>query len=146
MSRKARKFRFDLFYSEHPDLRNKNLEIWIDENNAYEIIELLFEKDSKGKYLRQKRFKNALKVIHNFSYEKDLYDKENISDKTKNITAIKFKRHKGHNWRIYCKEFIHNGKKIVMITAVDKDDQSIDKELKNKLEIIGGYEYDFTEK
>lgn len=143
MKRKARKFRFDVFYEEHLDLSDLNIEIWIDEKNAEDILKLLFEKDSNGKYLRQNRFKNALKVMHSFNYEKDLYDKEEISAKAKNVTAIKFKRHKGHNWRIYCKEFYKDGKKIVMISAVDKPSQKIDKKLSTKIETIGGYEYEF---
>lgn len=121
--RDCRKFNYDVFFQEHPDLKESNVEVWIDEDNAIEILKLLFEKDGNGDYIRQEKFKNAFKTMHSFRYEKDLYSKENVSDKAKDVTAIKFKRHRGHNWRIYCKEFSVDGKKIVMISSVDKDDK-----------------------
>lgn len=52
---------------------------------------------------------------------------------------------KSKNIRIYCKEFFIDNKKVVMIIEYNKKTQKIDKKLKNKLETIGGYNYDFKQ-
>jgi hypothetical protein len=55
------------------------------------------------------------------------------------------------NIRIYCKEFFDENhrqstKKIVAICVLEnKTVEKIDKKLKNTLEIIGTYEYDFAD-
>ncbi len=56
---------------------------------------------------------------------------------------MKFKRHRGMNYRLLCKEFISNGKKIVMIILFDKKTTEISKKQRAKMDSIGGYEYDF---
>ena len=58
---------------------------------------------------------------------------------------MKFKGKNFGNSRIYCKEFFHKGKQVVMVTMLQKKVQKIkdDKILKQRLEIIGGYEYEF---
>ena len=49
----------------------------------------------------------------------------------------------GANERIYCKEFFEKGKKVVMITAIAKKVQKNDKVIRNLIDRIGEYEYDF---
>ena len=79
--------------------------------------------------------------MHKNHYNSDLYGKEEISEKTKNVTAIKFKGKE--NIRIGCKEFFRRGKKVVMIVKIIKKVQKNDKKLRNIYETIGGYDYEF---
>ncbi|MEK6553161.1 MAG: hypothetical protein AABZ54_06900, partial [Bacteroidota bacterium] len=108
-----------------------------------EIMDFLLETDANNNLIRIERFRKILVEIFSFRYNKDLYDKPKISKKSKDVTIMKFKKHRGSNWRILCKEFISKGKKIVMIVLLDKKSQGIDKKQKQKMEAIGAYEYDF---
>ncbi len=112
-----------------------NTEIWIDSENEAEIKEFLEIKRNKKKFRRQ-----IYEICKN-RYSKDLYDKEEVSDKANHVTALKFKGKE--NVRIGCKEFFKNGKKIVMIVKFIKKSQKNTKKIKNIYETIGGYNYDF---
>ncbi len=143
MSRKSRKYNVSNFLTDHSELADRNVEIWIDFANGADILSTLTEKDNEGNYIRRDRFYLILLEIFNHRYNEGLYAPEFISGKATNITAMKFKKHRGVNIRIYCKEFHENGKKIVMITVADKKSQKIDKKFKNIIESIGEYEYEF---
>jgi hypothetical protein len=145
MKRKCRKFRLDQFFKQFPELSERNIELWIDDKNKDEIFQILFEKNKNGKYIRENRFKSILLQIFNYRYSKELYDKEEVSSKAKNITAMKFKNQFGANWRIYCKEFHDGEKRIIMIVARNKKTQNVNSTLKVLLETIGEYEYDFED-
>lgn len=132
VKRKCKLFDLEKFFGDVPTLEG-NFELYIDESNESDILDLL------EKY--EKKFKRALIQINSGIYNNDIYGKEEVSNKAKNVTAIKFKTK--DNERIYCKEFFLENKKIVMIVFRKKKTQKVNKEFKNLLETIGGYEYDF---
>ncbi len=112
--------------------------LYVDEENKFKILE--FIKENKD------RFRSAIYVLLKGGYNNELYGKESISNKTKYITAFKFKKRKNSNYRIYCKEHIDestpNIKKVVMITVHNKKTQKIDKRIKSILERISKYNYE----
>ncbi|NOX87034.1 MAG: hypothetical protein GXO86_13925 [Chlorobi bacterium] len=115
-----------------------NVSLFVDEENHAEILKILSENTD--------RFRRAVFELLQGRYNNELYGKEDISDKTKNITAFKFKKRRGTNYRIYCKEYIDdfspNMKKVVMIQVYNKKTRKIDKKLKQLLESIAKYEYE----
>ncbi|MCU7526221.1 MAG: hypothetical protein HF308_17230 [Ignavibacteria bacterium] len=135
MKRQCFRFPTEKFLKYYPDLKNSPVIVYLDKENAKEILGYLEE--------REKKFKMIMFQILSFRYDDDLYGKEEVSDKAKNVTAMKFKMGKKENVRIYCKEFSIAGKKIVMITKIEKKTQKVNKALKQLLETIGGYEYEF---
>lgn len=132
MNRKCRLFDLKTFFEEIFTL-DGNIEIYVDESNYEDILSTLES--------NKKKFRRILAQIDSGMYNNDLYGKEDISNKAKNVTAIKFKGK--NNERIYCKEFFLGNKKVVMIIAIKKKTQKVNKELKNLLETIGGYDYEF---
>jgi hypothetical protein len=143
VKRKARKYDVSNFLKEFPELRGRDVEIWIDLDNVKEILEIITEKGKDGNYIRQDRFKLILYTLFRYQYNEDLYAQEKINNRASKITAMKFKKHRGKNIRIYCKEFEQSGKKIVMITSTNKTTQSVGKKLITLIESIGKYEYEF---
>ncbi len=115
-----------------------SVSIFVDLKNKDEIFDIIANNSD--------RFRRALYVLLQGNYNSELYAKENINKKTSNLTAFKFKRTKGSNYRIYCKEYFDlnypNIKKVVMITSVNKRTQKVDKKLKTLLESIAKYEYE----
>ncbi len=73
-----------------------------------------------------------------------LYRKEAVSEKAKNITAMKFA--KKENVRIYCKEYMETEsqkeKKVVMLCCYYKKEMK-NRKLRSLIENLGGYEYEF---
>jgi len=116
---------------------SRNISLFVDTECADEIIKFL-EKN-------RKKFLRIFYVILSGFYNEDLYGKEDVGSGTQNIAAMKFKGKNFGNSRIYCKEFFYRGKQVVMVTMLQKKVQKIkdDKLLKQRLEIIGGYEYEF---
>lgn len=143
MDRKVVKIHVSLFLDQYQQFASKNIELFADEKTYNEIMDFLLETDPNNNFIRIERFRKILVEIFSFRYNKDLYDKPKVSKKSKDITIMKFKKHRGSNWRILCKEFISKGKKIVMIVLLDKKSQGIDKKQRQKMEAIGAYEYDF---
>jgi hypothetical protein len=114
-----------------------NIDIYVDDEIYDNFIILLNELSYK------KKFRRIVYEILKGRYKKDLYEKEEVSDKAKNLTGMKFKGKE--NLRIYCKEFFLTNKKIVMITILKKKVQKAsNKKIKNILESIGDYEYEFN--
>lgn len=142
MKRNGRKFDLTKFIKELPHLSESTVEIWIDEDNKKEILSFLFKKKKSGQYINRDRFRLIINVVLSGKYNRILYDKEEVSKKAKNVTAMKFTRGKT-NFRIGCKEFSVKGKKVVMICLFDKDSEDNEKKIKTVYEIIGGYEYEF---
>lgn len=82
MARSCKKIELDSFVR-HLKIRNVwRISLYIDVQYETEIIQIL----QKNK----NRFQRALFVLLNGRYHNDLYGKETISNKTKNITAFKF--------------------------------------------------------
>lgn len=143
MKRKSKQIPVYSFFDENVEFSGKNIELFADEKEYNAIMDFLLETDTNNKPIRIERFRKILVEIFSLRYNKDLYDKPKVSKKSKDVTIMKFKKHRGSNWRILCKEFISKGKKIVMIVLIDKKSQGIDKKQKQKMEAIGAYEYDF---
>ena len=112
-----------------------NIELYIDDAIESEFISYL----SNDKFI--KKFRRIAHEILSNRYNDDLYGKEEVSNKSKNITAMKFSNL--NNLRIYCKEFSGLGKKIVAIQFIHKKSQHVNKKITSVLENIGGYYYDF---
>lgn len=122
MVRESVEFPVDEFLQEFPELAEHAVKIYVDLQNAREIIQFLaIEKN-------RKRLRRILVEIFNFRYNNDLYGREEVSQKATNITAMKFS--KRENVRIYCKEYVQKEnektKKIVMLCLYHK------KEMKGK--------------
>ena len=112
--------------------------LYVDEQNAEEILEYL-EQDNR----HNKKYRYIKNIIFDDHRIPELYDKEDISEKAKDVTAMKF--FKGQeNDRIYCKEYHGDVLRIVMARLEErKKVEGIDTKFKNIIESVGGYEYDF---
>lgn len=115
----------------------KKVSIYYDCKNEQEIEKLF--KDPKLK----KRVRTVLSYLLNGVEFSDFYSSEEVSDKAKNVSAMKIKLKGYANIRVVCKEYFENGKKIVVVTAVNKKTQKVNKQLKELYERVGGYEYEF---
>lgn len=135
MERKCERLYVKDFLDELPSFCNERVEFYIDVINKDEILNFLLKK--------KKKTRRILYEIFSLRYVYDLYDKEEVSDKAKNITAMKFKSRS--NERIYCREFFIEDntiiKKVVMITLYCKNE--MDKKTKKMIENIGDYNYGF---
>jgi len=72
----------------------------------------------------------------------ELYDKENINDRCKSVTAMKFKGRK--NTRIYCTEVKQKNKTLVIVTSEllpKKKNQKNKQKEKSIIEKVASYEY-----
>lgn len=111
-------------------------ELYVDSKNAKDIIS--FIKNDKNR----SKLKRIAYVVNLGLQNKDLYGPEKVSDKAKDMMAMKFKGKP--NSRIYCKEFKQGKRRIVMIQLLaNKGMQKVDTKLKNQLETYGEYDYEF---
>lgn len=116
-------------------------ELYVDESAQDEIVEFLM---SDPKVIHRMRL--IARGLATGEINSKLYGPEKVSGKADSMKAMKFKKSPGLNPRIYCQEVIKNGKKIIMAYYLrHKDMQKVDKKLKNKIEVVGGYEYEFCE-
>ena len=113
--------------------------IYIDDLNCNEIISFI-NKDQR----HQKKFKYIAEIILEGHRNCELYDKEDINEHCKDVTAMKF--FKGQeNARIYCKEMTTSkGTRIVIAAVLHANKKShknseVEKTIINK---VGGYEYE----
>jgi hypothetical protein len=114
-------------------------ELYVDESAQDEIAEFL---TSDKKIIH--RFRLIARGLATGEINEKLYGPEKVSKKASDMMAMKFKGVNRLNPRIYCQDIIKNGRKIVMIHFLrNKATQKVDKKLKNKIELIGGYEYEF---
>lgn len=113
--------------------------IYIDSDNAEEILKYIHQDDR-----HLKKFKYISSIILEGHKNCELYDKEDVSDKAKDVTAMKF--FKGQeNDRIYCKEISTPlGIKIVVASVlyIRKKNTKITKNQKQLIESIGAYQYE----
>lgn len=121
---------------------DKKRAIYIDEENANTIHSYLLQDDR-----HRKKFNHIIDIILGGLRNTSLYDKEDINQKCKNITAMKL--FKGQeNDRIYCKEITKRDKTFVVIVVelmkLKKQTRLTHRE-KNIIEKIAGYEYSFDE-
>ena len=114
----------------------RNIELYIDKKNSEEILRLC-------KFEENRKFKRILGAILRGENNPDLYGDEQVSAKAKNIKAMKFGKKK--NLRIYCKEFKNGIMRIVLVEVYTKKSQKASGKIKSRLEVIGGYEYEFEQ-
>lgn len=128
MKRKASQFRSS------PDGKRR---IAIDDSNYEEIMVFLKEKN-----LIKKFYLICETILQGFK-NADLYDKEDINGKCKQVTAMKFKSKQ--NARLYCKEMKSNDKVLVVIVSEllekKKNQKNQQKEI-SLIEKVATYEYE----
>lgn len=121
---------------------DKSIAICIDIENSSEIMGYLSQSDK-----HKKKFRHICSLILNKLKNRDLYDKEEINNKCKGVTAMKF--FKGQtNDRIYCKEQTLEDKTFVVITSElfeKKKTQKVKGKNKNLIEKVGSYEYEIIQ-
>lgn len=114
--------------------------IAVDSENADEILQFL-----TGNNL-YKKFDLICTTILSGIRNSELYDKEDINEKCKNVTAMKFKGNK--NTRIYCKEVKQKDKTLIIVTSellpMKKNQKNKQKEI-NLIEKVAGYDYQIEE-
>ena len=115
-------------------------QIAIDSVNASEIIEFIKKHNFSNKF--DLICRTILAGIRNT----ELYDKENINSRCKNVTAMKFKGNL--NPRIYCKEVKLKDKTLVIIASElhpsKKNQKNKSKEM-NLINKVGGYKYEINQ-
>lgn len=121
------------------DSKDGKRAIYIDSLNKKEILDFI-KQDER----HQKKFRFITDIILGGHRNTSLYDKEDINEKCKDVTAMKF--FKGQeNARIYCKE-VHSsaGTHIVVTSILHKRKKDKDLAAKEKaiIEKVGGYEYE----
>lgn len=113
--------------------------IYVDKINELEILDYL-RQDNRHK----KKFQYFTEVFFGGHKVPELYDKEDINDKCKDVTAIKF--FKGQeNDRIYCKEIKSNSQLFIVVMAIihlkKKSENNSKKEI-TIIETVAEYEYE----
>lgn len=121
------------------DSKDGKRAIYIDSDNKAEIMAYLWMDER-----HRKKFRYIAEIILDGHKNTEVYDKEEINDKCKNVTAMKF--FKGQeNDRIYCKE-IHSetGTFIVVAAVLHQRKKSQKNSAKEEAIInkVGGYEYE----
>lgn len=122
-------------------LMDKNIHdttmILVDSLNANEIFPYIFQESVEDEF---RRIRSMLK--ENLRND-ERYRKVNVSKKAKNIFEMRFTKN-GRNDRIYCKEISFRGKRFIVMVElfIGKKSQEIPKEIKLRIEKIGGYNYE----
>lgn len=113
--------------------------IYLDEENKDEILAYL-QKDKR----HEKKFKFISEIILGSHRNTDVYDKEEINSKCKDVTAMKF--FKGQdNDRIYCKEVHSSEGTFIVVAAIlyeRKKTTKLNQEQINLIEKVANYQYE----
>lgn len=112
--------------------------ICIDKQNEAEILSYVSQSER-----HTKKFRHILQLLLEGHKNTDLYDKENISNRSKLVTAMKF--FKGQeNDRIYCLEQKQSGLYIIVVVELyqRKKTQKNSKRVLNIINKIASYEYE----
>ena len=116
--------------------------IYIDSANKKEIVDYIKQDDR-----HKKKFKFISDIILGGHRNTEVYDKEDINNKCKDVTAMKF--FKGQeNDRIYCKEIKSKQGTHIIITVVlhkKKKTNKLSSKEKAIINEIGGYNYEIQE-
>lgn len=112
--------------------------IFIDTENEAEIMEYLTRSEK-----HKKKFQYLLQHILEGKKNTEIYDKENINEKCRDVTAMKFFKG-GSNDRIYCKEISTDEGVFVIVAAQlherKKSQKNSNREI-TEIEKVGQYEY-----
>ncbi len=113
--------------------------ICIDKENKAEILAYI-----KQSPRHLKKWRHIIELILGGHKNPELYDKEEINEKCKGVTAMKF--FKGQeNDRIYCKEVHSSTGTHIVVAAVlyaKKKSTKLTNEQKSIIETVGGYNYE----
>ncbi len=113
--------------------------IYIDLENEAAILAYLHKDDR-----HEKKFQFISQIILEGHRNTEVYDKEEINNKCKDVTAMKF--FKGQeNDRIYCKEIHTLTGSFIVVTAIlyeKKKTTKLTKEQIAIIETVGGYTYE----
>lgn len=113
--------------------------IYIDTENKAEILAYI-NQDKRHK----KKFRFITEIILGGHRNTEVYDKEDINEKCKDVTAMKF--FKGQeNDRIYCKEIKSDEGTFIVVTAVLYEKKKSEGVTSKEIPIInnvGSYEYE----
>lgn len=115
-------------------------EIYIDSDNMSAILNYIKQNDT-----HKKKFLQIVDLILGGYRNTELYDKEDINKKCKDVYAMKFFKG-GSNDRIYCKEFSSDsGVRVVICVELfeKKKSQGVNKKLEPIIDKISTYEYEF---
>ena len=110
----------------------------VDEANSNEILQYILDANVITEYISiQTILLEKIRI-------KEKYCKAAVSNKAKDMYEMRFTNN-GRNDRIYCKEkSVGERRYIIMIELYQgKKNQSIPNKYKNRIEIMGGYEYEF---
>lgn len=123
-------------------LDNKRV-ICVDVENSSDIMKYINQSDK-----HRKKFRYISEIILNGHKNTDVYDKEDINEKCKDVTAMKFFKN-GDNDRLYCKEIVRDDKILFIIASElyeKKKTRKNDNRIKSIINKVGGYEYEIIEK
>ncbi len=113
--------------------------IFIDDDNAYALYEYM-KRDER----HRRKFEHICRIILEGLRNTELYDKEDINEKCKFVTAMKL--FKGQeNDRIYCQEMkTKTGMRVIITCELyeKKKSNRITKKEKQIIEKVAGYEYE----
>lgn len=113
--------------------------IFLDTENSQEIYAYL-NRDKR----HQKKFKFIADIILGSHKNPNIYDKEDINEYCKDVTAMKF--FKGQeNDRIYCKEISTPDGMFIVVCAIlyeGKKSKKLTQAQKNIIIKVGGYQYE----
>lgn len=116
--------------------------IYIDTENKAEILAYI-NQDKRHK----KKFRYIAEIILGGHRNTEVYDKEDINENCKDVTAMKF--FKGQeNDRIYCKEIKSDEGTFIVVTAVLYEKKKSEGVTSKEIPIInnvGSYEYEIQE-
>ena len=112
--------------------------IFVDSDNAKDILPFLFRDGV------DKEFKEIRDILKENLRNREKYCKVDVSDKAKDVYEMRFIRNL-RNDRIYCKEIRENQKRMIVMVElyIGKKSQDIPKQIKLRIETIGGYQYEF---
>lgn len=112
--------------------------IYIDTQNKAAILEYIKRYDK-----HQKKFNYIVGLILNGIRNTEVYDKENINPRCKDVTAMKFFKG-GSNDRIYCKEVHTESGVFIVVAAILHEKKKSNKNSNREITLIdqvGMYEY-----
>lgn len=117
---------------------DRRMAICIDKENKKTILNYI-----KQSNRHLKKWNHIVQIILEGHRNRELYDKEEVNDKCKGVTAMKF--FKGQeNDRIYCKEQKTNDGVYIIVTAeilLKKKTNRVSKKDIQLIEKVGSYEY-----
>jgi hypothetical protein len=119
----------------------KGISLYLDEINAKSILNYI-EQSPK----HRKKFEYIKGVILQNLRVPDVFDKEDINEKCKDVYAMKFFKG-GDNGRLYCKRTTQKGKNCLVFVMAEvhpkkKSQKNSQKEI-SLIEKVASYEYEF---